>query len=97
MELKQAAEPVINYPSKHHIKPILLSVGVAMALSGCANNEVKTPSYPGGGMSGGLVGYKTVHNQQTCKVPVENEKKEVKEPEVLGGVPPIQPPELKKN
>ena len=52
MELKQADEPVINYPSKHHIKPILLSVGVAMALSGCANNEVQTSSYPGGAMAG---------------------------------------------
>ncbi len=97
MELKQANEPDINYPSKHHIKPILLSVGVAMALSGCANNEVKTPSYPGGAMAGPLVGYETVNDQQTCKVPLKSEKKEVKEPELLGGVPPIQPLESKKN
>jgi len=93
MELKQADEPAINYPSKNHIKPILLSVGVAMALSGCADNEVKTPNFAAGGM----IGNRVINDSQTCKVPTKSEKEEVKEPEILGGVPPVRPPEPKKN
>ena len=93
MELKQADKTLINYPSKHHIKPILLSVGVAMALSGCANNEVKTPDF----VAGGMIGNRVTDDSKTCKIPLKSEKKEVKEPEVLGGVPPLQPQEPKKN
>jgi len=35
MRLKKAIERTTSYPTKESIKPILLSLGVAIALSGC--------------------------------------------------------------
>jgi len=35
MRLKKAIETSTSYPTKESIKPILLSLGVAIALSGC--------------------------------------------------------------
>jgi len=84
MKLKRVSKKSINYPSKKDIKPILLSVGVAMAISGCGNNLVKVPNSVAGGIPGDIVATK---NAPSCKVPLNKEKEEVKEPESLGGVP----------
>jgi len=97
MKLKQAEKPTTNYPNRYNFKPMLLSVGAAIVLSGCANNQVKTPS----NLAGGMIGSK-VEKQQSCKVPVKSEsnktKEDVMEPgAIAGGVPVIQPPIEAKN
>jgi len=84
MKLKKVSKKSINYPSRKDIKPILLSIGVAIAISGCGSNIVKEPSFVAGGMIGNAVSTK---NAPSCKVPLNKEKEEVKEPESLGGVP----------
>ena len=35
MRLQKASKPIIAYPKREHIKPILLSATVAMALTAC--------------------------------------------------------------
>jgi len=84
MKLKKVSNKSISYPAKKDIKPILISVGVAMAISGCGNNVVKVPNNIAGKITSNSV---TTKNAPSCKVPLNKEKEEVKEPESLGGVP----------
>ncbi len=35
MKLQKASKPILTYPKREHIKPILLSATVAMALTAC--------------------------------------------------------------
>ncbi|SFV63148.1 hypothetical protein MNB_SV-14-676 [hydrothermal vent metagenome] len=92
MKLKQADKSTINYPSRYNFKPMLLGVGVAVALSGCLTNQPNIN--------------KTTNNKVLIKKQTENKKpkqehneknkfkNEVEEPEVLGGVP-LPPPDMK--
>jgi len=89
MKLKQADKPSSIYPNRYNFKPMILSVGVAVVLSGCAGNQVNSNS------AKESVANKTNSNKvQIKKIEV---KEEVKEPEALGGIPPIQPPIEPKN
>jgi len=99
MKLKQADKVVVDYPSRYNFKPVLLGVGAAMVLAGCANKEVKAPS----ALGGAVIASSAPRSQQGCKVPVKSKKEEankeeIKEPENLGGITPVEPPpEPKKN
>jgi len=89
MKLKKVTKTDISYPSRKNIKPILLSVGVAMAISGCGSNSVVIQKNSATNLS---------HNSATKEVssykkPTNNKKVEVKEPQNLGGVPPLSPKE----
>ncbi|SFV63906.1 hypothetical protein MNB_SV-6-232 [hydrothermal vent metagenome] len=106
MKLTKADKPVINYPSRYIFKPMLLNVGIAILLGGCANSRVKEPSL----LAGGMIGDRVAKSQQSCNASTdsgkegmkeetkeetkEEVKEEVKEPEILGGIPPVQPPKL---
>lgn len=78
MKLKKAIETTISYPTRESIKPIILSVSVAMALSAC------TPPPP---VAGGIPAPTSKPTPVTV-VPVNEVKNEVVLPEgVAGGIP----------
>jgi len=89
MKLKQADKPNNNYPNRYNFKPMILTVGAVILLSGCVNNQVSNSAKES-----------VINKTNSSKVlPKEESKKtEVNEPENLGGIPPIKPfPEQKKN
>jgi len=87
MKLKQADKSTTGYPSKYSFKPLLLGVGVAIALSGCANNQPKTNE------TKSSVIKKSTNIKVTPKE--DNKKTEVKIPPAVAGVPPL--PDSMKN
>jgi len=92
MKLKKADRSPFHYPSKKYIKPILWSVGTAFALSGCGTQEVKPPALIAGGIAGPVIGYPPKTPAKKTKPPhVEKKKQVVEEPEVLGGIVPVEP------
>ena len=75
MKLEKAIKSNIAYPNKESIKPILLSVGVAMALSAC------TPPVAGG------IPPKEQNSSITAP-PITESHPEVEIPaEIAGGIP----------
>ena len=95
MKLKKANPSSIQYPTKENIKPIVLSLSVAMALSGCGSQpEIETPSHLAGGMAGPLIGqYSATPSKPFIKAEKNKnmlqKEPEIQEPEVLGGVIPL--------
>ena len=85
MKLKKAIETTISYPRRESIKPILLSVSVALVLSAC------TPPVAGGIPAPTIKPTSTPTPTATTSHEV---KHEVEVPEnVAGGIPaPIIPP-----
>ena len=86
MKLKQADKPNNNYPNRYNFKPMILTVGAVILLSGCANNQVSNSAK------------ESVINKTTSSkvLPKEESKKiEVNEPESGGGMVPVQPVPLK--
>ncbi len=62
MKLQKASKPILTYPKREHIKPILLSATVAMALTSC------TPS-PAGKMPNNSEANCTASQNQEIKYP----------------------------
>jgi len=88
MRLKKAIETSTSYPTKESIKPILLSLGVAIALSGCTPPPRIAKKIP------------APVNEQLSTPPTDEAKKdEVPVPnEVAGGIPAhIIPPNPNDN
>ena len=81
MKLQKAIKPIITYPKRKHIKPIILSATVAMALTAC------TPP-----VAGGMPSRTSDANCSSAYTP-SDPKQEVKYPENIAGGMPIFIPE----
>ena len=88
MKLQKAKERSVSYPNKEGIKPILLSVTVAVALSACSH-----PIDPLGGAKPPVTEQSTkrVHENMNETNGSNTINDKIIEPEVLGGIP-MPPP-----
>ena len=79
MKLQKASKPIITYPKREHIKPILLSASVAMALTACSPQTAgKMPN----------------NNEANCSTSIPNaQNQEIKYPDNIAGGMPIFIPE----
>jgi len=78
MKLEKAIKRTTSYPTKESIKPILLSLSVAIALSSCTPPITKKVS--------------TTGNEPNTPID-ESKKDEVSvPPQIAGGMPPYIPP-----
>ncbi len=100
MRLKKANNPTLNYPSRERIKPILLSVTVAVALTACGQkSEVETPDNFAGGMpvhipiveENNSTQAQPFNPKKDFSVQEEREEEKVIKPEALGGIPALPP------
>ena len=61
MKLKKVMKASIGYPTKEGIKPLIVGVGIAMAISSCSTTkpteEPKTEIEPPVGVAGGVPAY----------------------------------------
>ena len=83
MKLQKASTPIISYPKREHIKPILLSATVALALTACVPHTAgKTPT-------------DNRENPYSTSNTTHEGNQEVNLPDnIAGGIPaPIYPPD----
>ena len=81
MKLQKAIKPIITYPKRKHIKPIILSATVAMALTACSPQ-----------IAGKMPNENPEANCSSVYAP-SNPNQEVKYPENIAGGMPIFIPE----
>jgi len=82
MKLQKAIKPIINYPKREDIKPIILSATVVMALTACtAKTAGKMPN-------------KNIEANASSAYITSSITQEVKSPEnIAGGIPAFIPEE----